>query len=167
MRKRFQRIGYVVFVVIVVMSFMGCSLINPSKPIEKPKPEKSVEKKPEKARPKPEKPEPKKSDVQSIIQEGKAYHEKGELKKAIASFEQALKLEPGNTDAATQLQATQDELKASVDSHLKQGIKYFNQENLEDAMTEWKKVLELDPTNKDALDYKEKTQKRLDALGNK
>jgi tetratricopeptide (TPR) repeat protein len=109
-------------------------------------------------------PTPKAPDVQSIIQEGIAYRETGKLNKAIASFKEALKYEPNNAEAALYLQETQDELDVLITDHLNKGIKYFNEDALEDAIREWNKVLELDPSHQEAAEYKEKAQKRLDAL---
>jgi Tfp pilus assembly protein PilF len=164
MRKQLQYFGGSILIAILVLAIGGCSTITEKlgkkNPSTKPKPREQVETKPEKT-------SPPKPDVQNIIQEGTAYRAQGDFKKAIASFEQALKLEPKNTFASTQLQETKDEMGSAIDTHIKQGIKYFTQENLQAAMREWNWVLNVDPANKDALDYKARTQKQLDALENK
>ena len=115
----------------------------------------------------PKKTQPKKSDVQSLIQQGIAHREAGELREAITSFKKALEIEPKNAKAKQYLKETQQERDALVEKHLNQGIEHFTNEDLQDAMKEWNKVLELDPSNKKALEYKEKTQNRLDALKDK
>jgi tetratricopeptide (TPR) repeat protein len=111
-------------------------------------------------------PTPEPAPSQSIIQQGIAYREAGDIKKAITSFEQALKIEPGNAEAAKYLEEARNELDELITSHLNNGIKYFNQDALEDAIREWDKVLELDPSHQEALKYKKEAQRRLDALQN-
>jgi hypothetical protein len=110
-------------------------------------------------------PEPAKPNVQTIIQNGIAYHEAGDIKKAIATFERALELDPGNAKATQYLQEARTELQALITMHLNKGLAYFNQEALEDAIQEWDKVLALDPSNQKAAEYKQRAQKQLDAIG--
>jgi tetratricopeptide (TPR) repeat protein len=142
------------------MSAVSCSsLLDRIGGSDKPKTQ------PKKTQPK--KTQPKKSDVQSLIKQGIAYREAGELRKAITSFQKALEIEPKNAKAKQYLKETQQERDALVEKHLNQGIEHFTNEDLQDAMKEWDKVLELDPSNKKALEYKEKTQNRLDALKDK
>ncbi len=158
MKKQVQRMAYIVFIGIVTMSVMSCGgVLDRVKGLgksEQPEPKKTE----------PKKTEPKKPDVQNIIKQGIAHREAGNLKKAMASFEQALGTDPKNAEAAQYLQETQNELDALIESYLKQGIKYFTDDALQEAMAEWNKVLELDPSNAKALDYKERTQNKLDAL---
>jgi len=157
MRKNFRGICRTVLVVILAMSVVSCSsVIDRVKGLGKPKTE---SKKTE-----PKKTEPKKLDVQSTIKQGIAHRKAGKFKKAIASFKQALEIEPKNAEAAQYLQETQNELDELVMSYLNKGIKFFEQEALEDAIREWDKVLELDPSNQKAAEYKKRAQKRLDAL---
>jgi len=167
MRKNFQGIYRTVLVVILAMSVVSCSsVIDRVKNLGKPKtePKKTEPKKTEPKKTEPKKTEPEKPDVQSTIKQGIAHRKAGKFKKAIASFEQALEIEPENAEAAQYLQETQNELDELVMSHLNKGIKYFEQDALEDAIREWDKVLELDPSNEKAAEYKKRAQKRLDAL---
>ncbi len=157
MRKHIRSVCCIILILVLVVVSVNCSILKRFEPPDKSKTEKPPTETPVKT------PTPK-PNVQAIIQEGIAYRKAGKLKKAIAAFRQALKLEPKNTEAANQLQETQNELNALIDLHLKQGIKYFTQENLQDAISEWNIVLELDPSNKEAADYKERAQRKLDAL---
>jgi len=143
---------------ILVLSAFGCSIFQPEKP--KPKPTKTP--KPA-AKPKPT-PTPKPPDVQKIIETGITQLESGKINKAIASFEQAQKLDSKNAQAAEYLQKAKDEKQRLIQLHLNKGIKYFTDDLLKEAMVEWDKVLELDPSHGKALNYKKQTQDRLDAL---
>ena len=160
MRKYIRGVCCTILVVILAMSAVSCSsFLDRIGGSDKPKTQ------PKKTQPK--KTQPKKSDVQGLIKQGIAYREAGELRKAITSFKKALEVEPKNAKAKQYLKETQQERDALVEKHLNQGIEHFTNEDLQDAMKEWNKVLELDPSNKKALEYKEKTQNRLDALKDK
>lgn len=104
------------------------------------------------------------SEVESLVQAGIALHEAGKLRKAIITFEQAVQLDPENAEIARYLEEIQDEMKKLITAHLNEGIKQFNQEALEDAIAEWDKVLELDPSNQQAAEYRERAEKMLDIL---
>ncbi len=104
------------------------------------------------------------SEVQILIQNGLSYREIGDLKKAITIFEQAYQLDPTNPKVAEYLQETRDDLKKVITAHLNEGIKLFNQDSLEGAILEWNKVLKLDPSNRQAAEYKERAETMLDTL---
>lgn len=102
--------------------------------------------------------------IESLIQQGLTSRKIGDVKSAIAFFEQAFQLDPQNRDIQNYLEETRDEVKKLVMFHLNEGIKFFNREALEDAMLEWGKVLDLDPGNPQALEYRRRAEKMLDAL---
>ena len=107
---------------------------------------------------------PQQSEVQALIQTGISYREAGDLKKAIATFEQASQVDPNDSEVITYLDETRDDLKKLITAHLNEGIKHFNQDALEEAIAEWNKVLELDPANRQAADYKERAATMLKTL---
>ena len=104
------------------------------------------------------------SEVENLVMSAAVQRESGNIKEAIRLLEEAGELEPNNRDIARELEAARDEIKKLITSHLNEGIKLFNQEALEEAIEEWKKVLELDPSNKQAANYREQAEKRLNAL---
>jgi tetratricopeptide (TPR) repeat protein len=105
-----------------------------------------------------------KSEVQILLENGVASREAGEIKQAIATFEQAYQLAPDDPQIGKYLDDTRDELKKLVTAHLNEGIKQFNQDALKEAILEWDKVLELDPANRQAIDYKKRAQDMLNTL---
>ncbi len=109
-------------------------------------------------------PTPKPPDVQNIIQQGKASMQDGSINQAISSFKRAVELDPGNAQAKDLLKQAQNARKRLIQIHLNKGIKHFTQEELEEAMAEWNTVLELAPDHPQALDYKARTQKRIDEI---
>lgn len=103
-------------------------------------------------------------ESEALIQQGVSFWKAGDLKSALASFEQADQLDPQNRKLQTYLEQTRDEIKKQITFHLNEGIKFFNREALEEAMLEWEKVLDLDPGNPQALEYRRRAEKMLDAL---
>ena len=104
------------------------------------------------------------SESESLLTSAAVQRESGNIKEAIRLLEEAGELEPNNAEIARELEAARDEMKKLITSHLNEGIKLFNQEALEEAIQEWDKVLELDPANKQAANYREQAEKRLNAL---
>ncbi len=150
MGKKIRILSCLTLVVILILSTFSCSILQPEKPQPKPTPKST--------------PTPKPPDVQKIIRTGITQFESGALNKAIATFKRALKLEPKNSQAAQHLKKSRDEKQRLIQLYLNQGIKYFTDDLLKEALIEWNKVLELDPSHKKALNYKKQTQDRLDAL---
>ncbi len=159
MRISFQKICCLTVVFTLVVLFtISCSLIKSSEPQPKPKPKPKPTAKPEPT------PTPQPPDTEKIIQTGLRQLEAGEINKAIASFEKAVAIEPDNSQAETYLQKAREMRDQLIEESLHQGIKYFSQEQLEDAMREWDKILELNPSHEEALKYKKRTKTMLDAL---
>lgn len=104
------------------------------------------------------------SEAQKLLQAAIASREAGDLKAAIAIFEQAYQLDPENSRIIDELEETRDELKKLITAHLNEGIKYFNQDALEAAILEWEKVLELAPSHRQAADYKKRAETMLETL---
>lgn len=85
---------------------------------------------------------------------GRIYLESNSYEKAINSFSAALKLMPDYLDTKELLARSKREKELAVDFHLKQGIDYFKAEEIELAIKAWNAVLEIDPDNKAAADYR-------------
>lgn len=104
------------------------------------------------------------SEVEALLKTAEAYREAGNLKEAITVLEQAEQVNPGNQEISQQLEEVRNDFKEVITAYLNEGIKLFNQEALEEAIVEWDKVLELEPDNKQAANYKAQAEKRLNAL---
>ena len=104
------------------------------------------------------------SEAENLVASAEVQRESGNIKEAIRLLEEAEELEPNNHYIGRELESARDEMKKLITSHLNEGIKLFNQEALEEAIQEWDKVLELDPANKQAANYREQAEKRLNAL---
>ena len=105
--------------------------------------------------------QPELSEAQRLMNTALAKREAGELREAIATFEQAYQLDPTTPGVLEDLEETRDQLKQQITSYLNEGIKHFNQDSLEEAILAWNKVLELDPSNRQAAEYKERAETLL------
>jgi tetratricopeptide (TPR) repeat protein len=151
MKKQVGRLFYVGLVFMLIVFATNCGVGKTSEKPE-PKPPKETEQL------------PKPPDVDKIIQTGIAQLDAGAINKAISSFENALALEPDNSQAPQYLEQALAIREQLIEEHLRQGIEYFTNEQLENAMIEWEKILALDPSHEEALKYKELTKKMLDIL---
>lgn len=143
---------------ILLLALTGCATGTTPKPQPTPKPKPQTTPKPAVSNA---------AEAEKLVDIGVARLEAGDVNKAIFSFQKAMKVDPKNTEAAQYLKQAEQKKAEMIDTHLKQGIKYFNSEQLEQAMAEWNKVLTLDPKHAKALDYKQRTQAQLDALKGK
>lgn len=96
--------------------------------------------------------------------QGKLYLESNAYARAIEEFSSVLKYVPAYMNTKELLARSVRERDLAVDRHLKMGIGYFQKEEMEKAIREWELVLELDPANKDALDYRYRAEMILERL---
>jgi tetratricopeptide (TPR) repeat protein len=104
------------------------------------------------------------SEAQRLTNEALSLQANDNFKQALALFEQAYQLDPTIPGLLENLEETRDSLKQQITAYLNEGIKYFNQDSLEDAIEAWDKVLALDPTNRQAAEYKERAETLLETF---
>jgi tetratricopeptide (TPR) repeat protein len=97
-------------------------------------------------------------------QRGKASLDAGLYARAMEELSAAVKYVPDYMDAADLLVKCRKERDAAVERHLKQGIGFFQAEEMDSAIREWDAVLDLDPANKTATDYKSRTEVIMERL---
>lgn len=95
---------------------------------------------------------------------GIAFLNSKQFAKARDEFALVMKLLPRYRDTEKLLTVATKELNETINIHLKNGIDYFQKEELELAIKEWKIVLELDPYNKTAADYKARAEAILEKM---
>lgn len=89
---------------------------------------------------------------------GKFYFISGKYNKAIKHFTASLKDMPDYKDADVFLRLARLERKNLIDFHIKQGVTFFQREELEKAVKEWDRVLAMDPKNAEAAGYKKRAE---------
>jgi len=120
------------------------------------------------------KPKPKKKPVDSDqdnkaevhYTRGKTYFEAGEYARAEGEFALVVNMAPDYLDARKMRELSAKEKKKAVEEHLRNGINYFQEEEMELAIKEWETVLRFDPDNEDAKDYKYRAEVILERLRN-
>lgn len=93
-----------------------------------------------------------------------AAEEAGDPYGAIRHDVSALVLDPNHRKARTHLADLRRELQPSVPGLVAQGREYFEQEDLQSALEEWRKALLIDPSNPDAGEYVERAERMLQNL---
>lgn len=96
--------------------------------------------------------------------QGKLYLESYAYARAIEEFSTVLKYVPAYMNTKELLARSIKERDQAIDRHLKKGIGFFQKEEMEKAIREWDMVLDLDPVNKDALDYRYRAEMILERL---
>lgn len=95
---------------------------------------------------------------------GKLYLESRAYHKAIQEFSSVMDILPSFMDTKELLDKAMNERDDTVDFHFKRGINYFQREEIGLAIREWNIVLDLDPENKDAEDYKKRAMLIMERL---
>jgi tetratricopeptide (TPR) repeat protein len=95
---------------------------------------------------------------------GKIYLDSRAYAKAIEEFSAVLKIFPAYINTDDLLARAKKERDKAVDAHFRKGIAYFQSEEMEMAIKEWEAVLELDPSNKVAADYKDRAEVIMERL---
>lgn len=95
---------------------------------------------------------------------GKIYLESKAYARAIEEFTAVLKVLPAYMNTKELLARAKKERDQAVDARLRKGIAYFQNEEMEMAIKEWEAVLELDPSNKVAADYKSRAEVIMERL---
>lgn len=89
---------------------------------------------------------------------GKAFLEKTHWNEAIEEFEAVLEILPFYLDTRDLLDSAREARENAIDLHLKRGMAFFQREEVELALKEWDRVLELDPDNEEAADYRARAE---------
>ena len=99
---------------------------------------------------------------QVLYSQGKLQLDQRKYKDSFATLNQLAKIAPNYEDSATLLRQTRTRL---VEEYYNSGIRYYREEKLPEAITQWKAVLEIDPQHVNArknLDQAERLLKQLD-----
>ena len=99
---------------------------------------------------------------QVLYTQGKAQLDQRKYRDSLATLNQLAKIAPNYEDSATLLRQTRTRL---IEEYYNNGIRFYREEKLPEAITQWKAVLEIDPQHVNArknLDQAERLLKQLD-----
>jgi tetratricopeptide (TPR) repeat protein len=93
--------------------------------------------------------------INEIFQEGWRAHQAGELLSAQKEYNKVLRLSPGHPEVVRQLGALKTQVQQDSEKLYNEGKKFFDQNDMDQAVRIWEKILELDPQN-------ERAQKKIE-----
>ncbi|MEE4310878.1 MAG: tetratricopeptide repeat protein [candidate division KSB1 bacterium] len=102
--------------------------------------------------------------LKDLQESGLALFKQGEYLRAKRLFQQILSKDPGDVIARSYLQECDIKLNKRSADLFRSGMAYFTSGKYEMAIMEWNRVLEIDPDNESALEYKKRAQEMLNAL---
>jgi tetratricopeptide (TPR) repeat protein len=83
---------------------------------------------------------------------------------ALTMFVDILQKDSGNKEARGYLEKTRDALKEDLDRLFKRGLQFYIKEDYKSAISEWDKVLLIQPTDSSTLEYRKRAEEKLKAL---
>jgi tetratricopeptide (TPR) repeat protein len=99
-------------------------------------------------------------------------YNRGAYQLAKDGLEELLRMQPNHQEARNLLAMTQRKLtpltkseEEAIRKHYLKGMQHFSKDEYEDAIAEWKKILDIDPTNESVKRNIEEAQERLKQLG--
>jgi tetratricopeptide (TPR) repeat protein len=99
---------------------------------------------------------------QVLYSQGKSQLDQRKYRDSLATLNQLARIAPNYEDSATLLRQTRTRL---IEEYYNSGIRYYREEKLPEAITQWKAVLEIDPQHVNArknLEQAERLLKQLD-----
>jgi len=98
---------------------------------------------------------------QVLYRMGKTQYDQKNYDAAYRNLTELAKLAPSYEDSPALIQDSRRKL---IEQHYSQGIRYYRDEKLREAITEWRLVLDLDPQHVNAKRYIEQSEKLLKGL---
>jgi tetratricopeptide (TPR) repeat protein len=98
---------------------------------------------------------------QALYGQAKSQMETREYKESIQSLNQLARMQPDYEDTPALLRQARTRL---IEQHYTQGVRYYREEKLREAIAEWRVVLEMDPGNANARRNIDQAEKLLRGL---
>ncbi len=93
--------------------------------------------------------------INEIFQEGWNAHQSGDLSTAQKEYTKVLRLSPGHPEVVRQLGALKAVIQQESEKYYAEGKTFFDQNDMDQAIRLWSKILEIDPAN-------ERAQKKIE-----
>ncbi len=105
-------------------------------------------------------------ELSKNLTQGEAAFNSGDYLSAVRYFERVLRTDPENSVAAAYLQRSREKLKEQAKSLLQKGILLYTKENYPAAIEVFAELLKLDPNNKVAREYYQRSVVKQKAIDN-
>jgi len=104
------------------------------------------------------------SGIQQLLEQAQVYYSQNQFLQAIESYRRILERDPAHPVARARLEECQRQLNSQVEKYFERGLRLYAVDDYEGAIREWDKVLNIDPTHKQSLDYKQRARQQLETL---
>jgi tetratricopeptide (TPR) repeat protein len=104
------------------------------------------------------------SGIQQLLEQAQVYFSQSQFLQAIEFYRRILERDPTHPVARARLDECQRQLNSQVEKYFERGLRLYAVDDYEGAIREWDKVLSIDPTHKQSLDYKQRARQQLETL---
>lgn len=110
-------------------------------------------------------------EITQHLEKGKNYFNQQKYLDATLEFKQVLRLDPANSEAlkllSSSLEYVKLDKKDTLNQYFNQGVEAYTNLKLPEAIASWQRVLEIDPSHSETLDYMRKATAKLEEEMNK
>jgi tetratricopeptide (TPR) repeat protein len=83
---------------------------------------------------------------------------------AMELFDRVLAKDPTHVEAKRFLDNSQRQLHLKIEQHFNRGLSFYANEDYDNAIREWERVLAFNPDHAQSLEYREQARQKLEAL---
>lgn len=103
-------------------------------------------------------------DLKDLYEQGERYYNRGQFTQAMELFDRVLAKDPNHVEAKRYLDNSQRQLHLKIEQHFNRGLTYYANEDYDNAIKEWERVLAFNPEHAQSLQYREQARQKLEAL---
>ncbi|RIK73949.1 hypothetical protein DCC62_16320, partial [candidate division KSB1 bacterium] len=103
-------------------------------------------------------------DLKDLYEQGERYYNRGQFAQAMELFDRVLAKDPNHVEAKRYLDNSQRQLHLKIEQHFNRGLTYYANEDYDNAIKEWERVLAFNPEHAQSLQYREQARQKLEAL---
>jgi len=100
----------------------------------------------------------------SLTQMGNRYFSQGNFLEAMNCFQKVIETRPEDVNALRKIEECQARLNQIVEEYFNLGMSYYAEENYQEAIRQWQRVLQYNRKHQDAQEYIKRAQERIEAL---
>ncbi len=104
------------------------------------------------------------SGIQQLLEQAQVYYSQNQFLQASEFYRRIMERDPAHPVARVRLEECQRQLNSQVEKYFERGLRLYAVDDYEGAIREWDKVLNIDPTHKQSLDYKQRARQQLETL---
>lgn len=103
-------------------------------------------------------------NLKDLYEQGERYYNRGQFLQAMELFDRVLARDPNHAEAKRYLDNAQRQLNFVIEQHFNRGLSHYANEDYDNAIKEWDRVLALNPDHAQSLQYREQARQKLEAL---